>query len=454
MIKYKSSNADKLVYDLTEVDTSSSTSSTLSATESSAIYSTNKSVAILNSLSSATTDDELDAIVEAIDETEWDESYDPDLSNRFRNEFLDQNLQLGFKQMRTAYNLDAGVSINPSMSRSIDLIDSDRNIDDRWSWNIAPYLRYRYKFSKRSTLQMFYRARTSEPSMTQLQPVVDTSNPLYIVEGNPDLSPTFTNYFNLRLNDYSEEKQRSIMLMLSAQVSTNSIVNNTTYDDTTGGQYVTYENANGIWNVHLVNMISMPLSCNPHWQFSHNLFSRYSTAASYADDILSRSGTISATESIGMAYRTDVAEIELKPTYTIQATSYNIDVDNNSTIHTYGASLNGTYYTPFGLVLNSDVSYSNSAGYSDGFDASQWLWNASLSYQFLKNKAGTLAIKAYDILQDKKNISRTVTGTYIQDSQYNTLTRYFMASFTYTFKTFGGDTPTMQRMERRSPPPM
>lgn len=454
MIKYKSSNADKLVYDLTEVDTSSSTSSVLSSTESSALYSTNKSVALLNSLSKATSDEELDAITEAMTETEWEETYDSDLSNCFRNEFLDQTLQFGYKQMRTAYNLDAGISINPSMSRSIDLIDSDCNIDDRWTWNIAPYLRYRYKFSKRSTLQMFYRARTSEPSMTQLQPVVDTSNPLYIVEGNPELKPTFSNNFNLRLNDYNEDKQRSIMLMASAQISTNSIVNNVSYDDTTGGQYVTYENANGVWNASLVNMISMPLSSNPRWQFSHNLFSRYSTAVSYVDSELNKSGTISATETIGMAFRTDVAEIELKPTYTIQATNYNINVDNNSTIHTYGASLNGTYYTPFGVVLNSDVSYSNSAGYSDGFDSSQWLWNASISYQFLKNKAGTVALKAYDILQDKKNISRTVTGTYIQDSQYNTLTRYIMASFTYTFKTFGGSTPELQRMDRRGPPPM
>ncbi len=232
------------------------------------------------------------------------------------------------------------------MSRSIDLINPERNIEDRWSWNIAPYLRFKYSFSKRSTLQMFYRARTSEPSMAQLQPVIDNSNPLHVVEGNPDLKPTFTNYIHLRLNDYNIDKQRSIMLMMFTQIKNNSVINKTTYDPTTGGQHITYENANGEWNANLVNMVSMPVAGSTNWQFSHNLFARYNSAAGYINEEFNRSGTISATETLGMAYRTDLAELELKPSYSIQSTNYDIAVDGNSTIHTYGATLNGTYYTP------------------------------------------------------------------------------------------------------------
>ena len=106
---------------------------------------------------------------------------------------------------------------------------------------------------------------------------------------------------------------------------------------------------------------------------------------------------------------------------------------------------NGAYYTPFGLVFNTDLSYSGTQGYSEGYDTDQWLWNVSVSYQFLKNKAATVTAKVYDLLHQKQNISRTINASYIEDSEYNSVTRYVMFSFTYRFTTFGnkggGDEP-------------
>ena len=98
---------------------------------------------------------------------------------------------------------------------------------------------------------------------------------------------------------------------------------------------------------------------------------------------------------------------------------------------------NGTYYAPFGFVINTDLNYNSSSGYTDGYNTTQWLWNASLSYQFLREKSATLSVKVFDILGQKQSISRNVTANYIRDMEYNTLTRYFMFSFTYKFTTFG-----------------
>ncbi len=52
--------------------------------------------------------------------------------------------------------------------------------------------------SKTRSIQARYNGRASEPSLSQLQPVADVSDPLRIVVGNPDLSPTFTHFLMFR----------------------------------------------------------------------------------------------------------------------------------------------------------------------------------------------------------------------------------------------------------------
>lgn len=93
------------------------------------------------------------------------------LSNSFRNNYFNRNIRLGYKKTGRNLNYEVGLALVPQMSKSIDLINSDRNIDTRWVWNYAPYLRLRYKFSKQRSFQANYRGRSSQPSMTQAQPV-------------------------------------------------------------------------------------------------------------------------------------------------------------------------------------------------------------------------------------------------------------------------------------------
>lgn len=106
-------------------------------------------------------------------------------------------------------------------------------------------------------------------------------------------------------------------------------------------------------------------------------------------------------------------------------------------MHTYGGTFYGQYYTPFGLVLATDLNYRATSGYSQGYDTKQWIWNASISYEFLAGRAATISLQAYDLLRQRSQISRTVTANYIDDTWTNTLSRYFMVTFSYKFNTFG-----------------
>lgn len=375
------------------------------------------------------------------------------LSNRFRNNFMTQDIRVGYKKVSKMYNLDLGVSLVPSMSKSTNLINGAKSIPERWVWNFAPFARFRYKFDQQTSLNLFYHGRSSQPSMSQLQPVVDYSNPLNVVVGNPLLKPTFSHFIRLRFQKYNPENQSSIMSMADAEIAQNSIISRTDYDRLSGGRTTTYENVNGVWNFRVMNMYSLPFGSKKTWSFNNNIFMMFNQRIGYNNGEQNRSQSLMIAESPSLAFRPANLELELRPFYRMNKTFNSLPAISTPTIHNYGGSFNGTYYTPFGLVLATDLTYNASKGYAEGFNQNEWMWNASISYQFLHGRAATIMLKVYDLLQQKQNVQRSVTANYIDDTEYNSLTRYFMVTFTYRFNTFGKGNEPSSRNERRWGPP-
>ena len=380
-----------------------------------------------------------------ITDQEWNER----LSNSFRNTFYNQEFSVGFRQVRKAYNLNVGLSVNSAMSKSKDLINSARNIKERWAWSVAPFARFRYKFTETRNLNFFYRMRANQPSINQLQPVADESNPKNIIIGNPELKPTFNHNINLRFGDFAQGAQRSIMAMMNVDFAQNSIVSTVTTDELTGGRITSYTNVGGVWSAMAMNMLSFPFGASKVWYFTSHMFTRYGVTKSVTDGIENRSNTWFINYSPGLAFRNSVFDIELRPRYSFQNTTTSVLKSNTRNIHTWGGMFDGTYSAPFGLVISTDLRYSTTSGYSAGYNSDQWIWNGSIAYQFLKDKQAAVTLSVYDILGQRKNIFRNVTGDYIEDVFYNSLGRYGMVTFTYRFNTFKkGEQPKDRNADR------
>ena len=380
-----------------------------------------------------------------VTEQEWNES----LSNSFRNKFFNQEFSLGFRQVRKAYNLNVGISVNSAMSKSKDLINSARDIKERWAWSVAPYARFRYKFTDTRNLNFFYRMRAQQPSISQLQPVADVSNPLNVITGNPELKPTFNHNINLRFGDFSQGAQRSIMAMMNVDFAQNSIVSTVSTDELTGARFTSYTNVGGVWSAMAMNMLSFPFGSQKTWYFTSHLFARYGVTKSVTNGVENRSNTLRINYSPGLAFRNSVFDIELRPTYGFQNTTTSALKSNTRNINTWGGMFNGTYSAPFGLVISTDLRYSTTSGYSAGYNSDQWIWNGSVAYQFLRDKQAAVTLSVYDILGQRKNIYRNVTGDYIEDVFYNSLGRYGMVTFTYRFNTFKkGEQPKDRNADR------
>lgn len=363
-----------------------------------------------------------------------DAIFDPLLSNSFRNKFFTQEIQAGYKKVSKTVNLEAGLLFSPSSSSSQDLINDARNIPTRWVWNISPYANARVKFNDSKSLRANYRARTSQPSMSQLQPVPDVSDPLNIKIGNPSLKPTFTQNIGINFNNFNAETQQSLMLMANVSFALNSIVSKTTTNSETGGRTTTYANVNGNTNIFLMGMFTSPFK-NKKWRINARLNTRYSSTPGYINGEFNRSDNISFSPTAGLTFSSDILQISFNPNYSLSTIHNSLPEQNNRSTQSYGFNADASLYLPFGLDVTTDLNFAANSGYTTGYNIKQWLWNAQLSYSFLSDKSLTFSVKAYDILHQKKNISRTVSANAIVDSEYNDLTRYVLFSLTWSFNS-------------------
>lgn len=371
------------------------------------------------------------------------ETPDTAYSNSFRNTNITNSAQVGFRHVQSTLTYDVGLAFEPTTTSSIDLIKPQNNIDTYTVYNWAPYLWLTYKPAKQRSLRANYNGRTGQPTIAQLQPVPDISNPLNIVVGNPALQPSFTNSLRIRFSDYNADTQRSIMAHVRANYTLNSIISSTLYNTETGGRTTSYENVNGVWDAMGMFMYTMPFR-NKRWQLNNFTRLGYSSSAGKNNNELNRSNQISAGESLGIAFRSDYFDTELRGRYNLQYVTNTVQTGNNRTVHGYGGTYSFTVNLPFGLSLGSDMSYSGNQGYTDGYNQDMWIWNAQISYSFLAGKNATVFLKGYDMLNQRNSIQRVVTGNYLEDVEYNTLGSYFMVSFSYRFNSFGKDKPQMR----------
>lgn len=356
------------------------------------------------------------------------------LSNSFRNKFFTQELQAGYKKVTKTYNLDAGLLFSPSSSKSEDLIMSERNIPERWVWNVSPYARFRYKFGKQSSIRANYRARTSQPSMSQLQPVANVSDPLNIIIGNPELKPTFTQNIGVNFFNFHMDSQQSIMAMVNASYALNTVVARTVTDRETGGRTTTYANCNGNLNLMGMFMLTQPFR-NRKWRFNARIHARYNSAPGFINGDFNRTGNLNLSPSGGLTFSTEIFQMSVNPTYSYGLTDNTLPQQPDRVTHAYGFNSDLSLNLPFGLTFNTDLAFSNRTGYSSGYDSRQWLWNAQLSYSVLSDKSLTFTVRGYDLLGQKQNINRSIGANTIVDSEVNDLTRYVMFGVTWTFNT-------------------
>ncbi len=359
--------------------------------------------------------------------------------------YYNHQADISLRWIREKMRLNVGASFQPQKSKLTYKKDQLDTVAIRHVFNFTPTFDFRYNFSKTSQLRINYRGRSSQPSMTDLLPIEDTTDPLNIRRGNPGLKPSFTNTFMAFYNTFNTKTQRGIMTHFRFQNVLNSISNRSTYDPSTGGTITQPENIDGNWNLFGILGSNTALR-NKKYTINTFTMARYNNIVSYMSDTQSQSASdrnktrqLSLSERLRGTYRNDWWEFSLNGSlaYTHSRNSFKEENNMDTYQFSYGASTN--VRLPWNMSIATDISQNSRRGYADAsMNRDELIWNAQVSQDFLKGNAATVSIQFYDILRNQSNISRVISAAMRSDTEYNAIYSYCMIHFIYRLNLFGG----------------
>lgn len=382
--------------------------------------------------------------------------FNPALSNQFENTVTTQNAGVSY---RVTPDRDNQFSIGANFQHS--RLESDRiyptigRVDQSFS-NILPNLQWRRKISARSSIRLFYRASTNFPSVTQLQDVVDLSNPLRVSMGNPDLKQSYTHFLSGRYTFTNTQKGQSFFANIFLQTAQDYISNaiyvaaadSVIHPGTVLQQYSQLTkpvNLDGYKSLRTFFTYSMPVkfiksTINLNAGFS---YSRLPGLVNYAETM-----TDNFVYSFGGVIASNISEyvdFNLNYTGTINSTSTNVSKESNTKYVNQMLGLQFNLLSKKGWFLQNDINYQHNSGLAAGLNPNFVLWNGGIGKKFLKDNRGELKLSVFDLLGQNQSVSRTVTGSEIIDEQNTVLQRYYMLTFTYSLKNFGTARAQQQR---------
>lgn len=359
-------------------------------------------------------------------------TYEDAYASSFINNLSSYNVGVNLQKKATSYDLTIGVGIEPIEMKTWFPLGTTETIT-KSKFNFAPQVRLNVRPDKQTMWRLDYSGQADMPDVYMMMPVTDPTNPLQVTMGNSELAPSFTHQLRSFFRTYNPETRLAINLFTRASYTLNDVASSITYDENTGRQTITYRNVDGNASWRMFGMASMPFF-NP--LLTLNVGSRifFTHQLGFVEERENVSNTWVLAPLMQLSYAKGIFYARFNASAEYTGTTNSIDQSRYNT-WLYQTGLESSIDLPLNLKLESDVTFRKRTGYGAGYDQSEWLWNAALSYSFL-NKQATIRLKAYDILGNETGISRTATALDITDSRTNVLGRYVMVHFIYSFSSF------------------
>ena len=381
-----------------------------------------------------------------IDPVSGNKTFSNFLSNNYENDFITDRANLTVRTTLKKYNYTLGISFQPVnlQGKSITKDSAYRAIK---RLNVFPVARFVYNFSRTKSLNINYNGNAQQPSFTQLQDVVDSTNRQYITKGNPNLKPSTNHNLNMSFNNFNMISGKVFFSNLNFSTVQNQIVYRNTAIGNSGAQLSAPENVNGYYNANAFYMFSRPyknrryvISLNGNLNFNHNI--------NLVDNARTIGNNWVAGQGMNFEFNhKDWLELGAGISYNLNSVHYSSPGGIKS------SSLQNQEYSswimsstlnldiPKNWVLKYDFNYTLNNGLSGSVARNLAIMNASIEKQLFKKKNGIIRLQAFDLFNQNTNISRNITTNTITDTRTNRLTRYFLLTLTMKIQKFKGQQP-------------
>ena len=376
-------------------------------------------------------------------------SFDSLFSNSYRFVSYANRFTLNYRIQNSKFNLSVGSGLQLTQWNSL---NTTKNIQISQNFtNLTPTVNFQYIFSKTKHLRLNYNGRPGTPTVTQLQPLITTTDQINYQEGNPLLKPQFTHSLRVLYTSFDPGTQRVLFATLNASAIANDI-QQTVYYNSKGGQQTSYTNLNGTYNLSGYFNYGFPLKkpksnlnfiTNISYAQSQTLLAQDSTAAAANDwaHVFSRNSSFSETlswttnlkKNLDMNF-SSVSSYGLNRRTGAPQTNASSSSNLNYFTQTFTAEL--TAYTNNGWLIAADLTYTYTNNHAATYNASVPLLSPAIAKQLFKKKNGELRLSIFDLLNQNVSVNKTVTSNLETYTRTNVLTRYAMLTFTYNLNNF------------------
>lgn len=320
---------------------------------------------------------------------------------------------------------------------------------DRTFFSILPELEIEFEVGQSLDLDLDYRTRTNTPSMSQLQDVIDNTNPLFLSTGNPDLEPSYTHNIRLRARRGNWRQGRIVFGFVDFNYMRNSIGTSSLLAMREMELEQGVVLPQGAQFSYPVNLTEPSISARsffgmgrPVALLQSNVNFRgglsYARTPGLINDRLNM-GTQYGLSS-GLTIASNISEnldftVSYGANYTIASNSFYQELDENFFRHDTG--LRFAWLPVGGLVLESNLTYNDYVGLDEELYPTTFIVNAGVGYKFMQLDAAEIKLVVGDIFNQETGINRSITELYIEDSSSQVLGRYLLLNLSYRFRNFG-----------------
>lgn len=356
---------------------------------------------------------------------------DPDYTNNFKNTQMLNKAGLKFIYETKKIRLALGGRAQAREMESHNLIMNQ--VFKQKGNSILPYATYTYRFSDTRRFNFSYYTAATQPSIYQLQPVPDNTNPNLIVIGNANLKQSYLHRFEATYNTYKPLTGRYIWASLNYNLTSNGF-SNSTYYDSIGRAVSQTVNVNGNYSASAyisggIPLFSKKLKLNP------SLNADASKSVNYINSEKNTNLQKGAGAGLGIDVETDTLMLSVGANYSYNSSTSSLNPSSTRPYSSqqYNASI--TLKLPYKLSLESDATYTVNSQRTQGYNINYVLWNASLNKAFLRNENLVVSFICNDILDQNISTSRTIQDNVITDTKISIISRYFMLKVLFKFNS-------------------
>jgi hypothetical protein len=350
------------------------------------------------------------------------------LSTRYNSNYYYSRPGFNLRMNRDKFNLSVGTSWQSTRLKGF-IATKDVHID-RLYQAIQPALHFNYDFTDTKRLRVDYTSNMQEPTIAQLQPVVNNTDPLNLTTGNASLQPAYSHSVRSNFTVFNPNNFMNFFALINANYTANSIVNS----QTTTPQFVRItrpvnvkygESISGNFNIGVpAKVLNSRFNLGPNYAVSRGI------------NLTNEKENIWNATTIGSTarYNYTLGEtliIDLSANLSQQTTKYSFNTQQNQSFfnQVYKAEVNTNFFKNYSF--NTEMDYFIYSSKTTDYHQTIPLWNMSFSRYILKNKAGELKIGVNNLLNQSLSVTQTTSTTYLQQARTNNLGRYFMVTFTY-----------------------